>query len=226
MTSAYDGDSGPTRGWPSTEAFQPAWTAATSIVVLVSLAAAVYNLGPLSSLAVFATVSFLVWLCLFVGTSDTSEPGFDLVRWAWGIGAGVTAVAGLATLIGGWSLAVWFVVAISCPRLIVWARLPDTPAGEQSTAKEKQAERISLNVPPVDLDDAALCAMWRDTGRVLARPLSTSTTLRVVEYRAACLDEIERRFPDAITDWLDHGPPLGVNPRTYLPPGLRSRRTS
>lgn len=74
-------------------------------------------------------------------------------------------------------------------------RSPDVPldaAPEWST---------TLTVPS-HLSDHDLCLAWESTGRALSRCTTASARLEVVRVRQACLDELERRQPDAVRAWV------------------------
>jgi hypothetical protein len=66
------------------------------------------------------------------------------------------------------------------------------------------------------LSTPQLCALWRKSAAALAGARTPDDTAEVADLRAALLDELERREPRAMAEWLADpaGEPLG--PSTYL----------
>lgn len=108
-----------------------------------------------------------------------------------------------------------------------WER---TVPGSLATEPQPQgARRRSPDVPldaapdwsttltvPSHLSDHDLCLAWESTGRALSRCSTASARLGVVRVRQACLDELERRQPDAVRAWLLGGADPDSSPARYL----------
>jgi hypothetical protein len=118
------------------------------------------------------------------------------------------AVIGLLAELGPAALVLVLLLAAACEPLR--RRLPGLrPAAD--------------DVPPDPLPELAteeLCRLWRGTSRQLARCGSAGERGRLAELRRACLDELERRDPQAYAGWTaapraaeDPGP-FFARPRT------------
>ena len=69
---------------------------------------------------------------------------------------------------------------------------------------------------PTHLSDHDLCLAWESSSRALRRCTTTSARLEVVRVRQACLDELERRQPDAVRAWVLAGADPESSPARYL----------
>lgn len=69
---------------------------------------------------------------------------------------------------------------------------------------------------PSHLSDEDLCLAWESSGRALRRCRTTDARLTVVRVRQACLDELERRQPDAIRAWVLEADDAETSPASYL----------
>lgn len=73
----------------------------------------------------------------------------------------------------------------------------------------------SLSVPS-HLSDHDLCLAWESSGLALRRCTTTSERLELVRVRQACLDELERRQPEALRAWVLAGADPDSSPARYL----------
>lgn len=69
---------------------------------------------------------------------------------------------------------------------------------------------------PTHLSDHDLCLAWESGGRALHRCATVGERLEVVRVRQACLDELERRRPDAVRAWFLAGADPDTSPARYL----------
>lgn len=69
---------------------------------------------------------------------------------------------------------------------------------------------------PTHLSDHDLCLAWESSSRALRLCTTTSARLEVVRVRQACLDELERRQPDAVRAWVLAGADPESSPARYL----------
>lgn len=69
---------------------------------------------------------------------------------------------------------------------------------------------------PTHLSDQDLCLAWESSSRALRRCTTTGERLEVVRVRQACLDELERRQPDAVRAWVLAGADPDSSPARYL----------
>ena len=89
---------------------------------------------------------------------------------------------------------------------------PAVPPGPLDTAPDWSP---TLTVP-THLSDHDLCLAWESSSRALRQCTSTSARLEVVRVRQACLDELERRQPDAVRAWVLSGADPESSPARYL----------
>jgi len=61
-----------------------------------------------------------------------------------------------------------------------------------------------------------LCALWRKSRAGLHAASTPMAQARVAAARGALLDELERREPEAMADWLQSGALEPDGPSTYL----------
>jgi len=66
------------------------------------------------------------------------------------------------------------------------------------------------------LSDQALCRRWRDSFAALQQARSPVERSRLVDLRARCLDELDRRSPTALAAWLASGAGPSGSPERFL----------
>lgn len=86
------------------------------------------------------------------------------------------------------------------------AHVPLDPAPDWST---------TLTVP-THLSDQDLCLAWESSSRALRTCTTTAARLDVVRIRQACLDELERRQPEAVRAWVLASADPDSSPARYL----------
>ena len=104
-----------------------------------------------------------------------------------------------------------------------------TVPGSLATESELSGRRPVADVPldtapdwsptltvPTYLSDQDLCLAWESSSRALRRCTSADERLEVVRVRQACLDELERRQPDAVRAWVLAGADPDSSPARYL----------
>lgn len=153
-------------------------------------------------------------------------------------GAAIAGVAatGLIVVAGVLGLAVVAVTAVTSPACLRLLRGPlqalSGPA--QPTTYRHEAERIAPSrVGLVDtgtsrrrpapwdpltvygLSDQNLCLAWRVSYTALQRP-TTADHGRLPEFRAAVLDELQSRQPDAFVRWIDAGARAAGDPNPFF----------
>lgn len=69
---------------------------------------------------------------------------------------------------------------------------------------------------PTHLSDHDLCLAWESSSRALRGCTTPSARLEVVRVRQACLDELERRQPEAVRAWVLAGADPDSSPARYL----------
>jgi hypothetical protein len=69
---------------------------------------------------------------------------------------------------------------------------------------------------PTSLTMPQLCALWRKSRAGLRFATSPEALVEVVMAREVLLDELERREPEAMAEWLDAGAVEPEGPSDYL----------
>ena len=69
---------------------------------------------------------------------------------------------------------------------------------------------------PASLPTPELCALWRKSSAGLRAATTSAARVAVVRARAALLDELERREPEAMAQWLATGAREPEGPSVYL----------
>lgn len=87
---------------------------------------------------------------------------------------------------------------------------PASAIGECTHVPSGHRERVMA------LSTMELCQVWRATYWLLRDSRDCTRTLGLVELRAAALDELEQRHPDAVHQWLASGHHAADGPSRYL----------
>ena len=77
-------------------------------------------------------------------------------------------------------------------------------------------DRAPAGAPLARLTTPQLCALWRKSWAGLRMAPTPRARAEVVSARAALLDELERREPQAMADWLTAGAVEPDGPSGYL----------
>lgn len=147
------------------------------------------------------------------------------------------AMAGFLAFLDAAALLVVGLLILSCPGVlhILLRRAPQKPSSptdaavppSPSAAASSQAAPPTQRTPstPVPappplpchgLTDTELCWRWRTTFTALQRSASAVERLRLIETRAALLDEIARRNPVGFSRWLNEGARAASDPARYF----------
>ena len=90
------------------------------------------------------------------------------------------------------------------------------------SARRSRAHRVAPHRVPVEahpfacLTTAQLCALWRKSRAGLHAAPTPAARARVAVARGALLDELERREPEAMAEWLQTGALEPDGPSAYL----------
>jgi hypothetical protein len=106
---------------------------------------------------------------------------------------------------------------------------PDLPGVTRDAAPDTCPQLITVSVEPERfdvLDDASLCRAWRRSFVRMESAASAEVRLGFVEQRAQCLDELERRSPQAFAAWLASGARAASDPLPFLQNPRRRDRYS
>lgn len=139
------------------------------------------------------------------------------------IAAGLSLVAGfvLAETVGVATLAVLMLASATSPFVVKHVtRHGSSTRGDRPTRRPPDTgqQKPDAPVPPPvqGLSDRELCRMWRVTFADLQEASSTEARERIVSIRQACMDELERRNPGAMSAWFASGPRAASSPDRYL----------
>ena len=100
------------------------------------------------------------------------------------------------------------VIVLSLVRRVrLWA-LRRTPRGSGRTAERR--------LPLAGLTTPQLCALWRKSQAGLHAAPTPADRARVAAARGVLLDELERREPEVMADWLQSGAREPEGPSAYL----------
>ncbi len=94
-----------------------------------------------------------------------------------------------------------------------WLRRVLLPSRRTSSGPTAEAERRR---PLAGLSTAQLCALWRKSRAGLRAAPTAAEQARVANARALLLEELERREPEAMADWLQSGAREPEGPSAYL----------
>jgi hypothetical protein len=139
------------------------------------------------------------------------------------IGAVVTGELAVTEGSASLGLLVLLVAVSSAPPVVrrLGARGAGAPA-PVATVVRPEPDRTTprpLDVTLETLTDTELCQLWRGTFWELTRTVvDPDDLLAMVAVRQACLDEMERRNPEAVRAWLDSGARASGGPEKYWPP--------
>jgi hypothetical protein len=80
----------------------------------------------------------------------------------------------------------------------------------------RTATAADLRPPLAGLTTAQLCALWRKSRAGLHAAHSPAARARVAAARGVLLEELERREPEVMADWLQSGAREPEGPSAYL----------
>ena len=104
-------------------------------------------------------------------------------------------------------------------RVRLWTlRRPPRRAGALAlAAPPDRARRSGDRRPPLaGLTTAQLCALWRKSRAGLHAAPTAAERARVAAARGILLEELERREPEVMADWLQSGAREPEGPSAYL----------
>lgn len=219
--------------------YRDGWMLVTAVTATVGIWTALQTWPLVGVLGAFVCVAFVGGSLAEAARPERGRRRIRPVAAVAGLsGVSVVAAAGLMAMSGLLGLLVVALLAITCPQ--AWSalrrrrptkasgpdiaaqspeQLPETGTGTATIA----AARVEDPEPAPDmpeepwlLDDYALCCAWRKSYLVLERPHSPSTHLLVVERRQLYLDELERRNPTGLAEWLASGARAAGDPTRFI----------
>lgn len=151
-----------------------------------------------------------------------------------GTTVGIVAFAGFVAMIGAVTLLGVVLLAVTCPPAVhvLAARAPHaTPSPEDAAPAAATCPSTPLPQPALEpvqkveeLEDSELCWRWRTSFAALQHTPSPAGRLRLIQTRAALLNEMARRNPQGFRRWLNEGARAASDPTRYFPdPGQEPR---
>ncbi|MGH3314603.1 MAG: hypothetical protein ACRDO0_00525 [Nocardioidaceae bacterium] len=219
--------------------YRDGWMLVTAVTATVGVWTALQTWPLLGVLGAFVCVAFVGGSLAEAARPERGRRRLRPIAAVAGLsGLSAVAAAGLMAMSGLLGLLVVAVLAITCPQ--VWSvlrrrrptkaswptiaaqspeQLPETGTGTATIA----AARVEDPEPPSDvpeepwlLDDQALCCAWRRSYVILERPHSPATHLMVAQRRQLYLDELERRNPTGLAEWLASGARAAGDPTRFI----------
>jgi hypothetical protein len=196
-----------------------AWNSVCSALIAVGVIAAVGRFGWTSPATAFLFATFAFWVFALCLVEDLRSRLSQFVEWSLIAPTAVVAMFGLWALAQGWAVVIALAMVACHPQLVSWARLDsaERPTSTRRSPRTRPApEPVSLS-RPARLSDDGLRKTWGASFALLQQTQVPDETARIVEYRDACLDEIERRYPETFAQWLEAGAPNVEEPARQLP---------
>jgi hypothetical protein len=154
-------------------------------------------------------------------------------RTAWFALLGAVAVVAARALGEVWPaglLIALVAAALSTPTVVRWVRQQVRPVEAHPSPAEGPSPSWSggwaagNSKPPEVMSEAELCFTWRRSFQALIESTTPAQRQAVVAVRQACLDELERRNPLALSAWLESGPTPAGGPERFLVLGQQDRK--
>jgi hypothetical protein len=111
---------------------------------------------------------------------------------------------------------------LTTPVVVGWVRkqvgAAEQPASQRVSAHQGWSGGWSADSTKAAqlMSDAELCFTWRRSFQALLDASTPAQRQAVVAVRQACLDELERRNPLALSAWLESGPTPAGGPERFL----------
>lgn len=201
---------------------QRLWWWSTTVVVTVGVLMAP-ALAPEGTILPLCLSGAVIAAAVSGGMASDGVPAHrrlqDAVRNALLTAVGVLAMAAYVVLLGRAALLLVLLAAVTSPPAQGWwrrrfasPRPAVRPVSAVVTAEEPDPS-------PADMSTAQLLAVWRRSCWDLKGATTARARAQVVARRQDCLDELERRHPEAVQAWLTADARAIENPaRFFLPP--------
>ncbi len=200
------------------------WKIAAGLAVALGLICAVVVwgvAGPAASSVAFFLPGFLISLA----AGRSLRPSVRAGCWT---ALGLMGTAGLLAALGWSGAFLLLMLAVTSPLAGILLRTGRAEPGAELAVPEDAAPAdsaapIDLPLPGLmdvdavrNLDDEALCHAWRRSFVRLESSRGPTRRLEVVGLRQLYLDELERRHPAEVQEWLSSGARAAGNPLPFL----------
>lgn len=166
--------------------------------------------------AAYVWVLVRVWHSTFKAGSAMPRKRPPPSRTIWGavlVGVGAVGLVHLEVVLG---LTALVTAILTSPWLLArWRKEGRRIAVAAPSEAPSDGVRSHLDLVLVDLNDSELCRRWQKSFLEL-RLTEPDRRWRVVELRAAYLDEMTRRHPRAVSTWLADGGRAWASPEAYF----------
>lgn len=210
------------------------WKAGSGLLAAIGGAAALGLLSVSIDVLVFLMTAVIVGSIKFsLDLADeclARQSGYRTVPLSACAGTVVVAICGYVAAAGAATVALIAAVAATSPTVVSY--LSDRSSAIASNAADDSTEITAPATPASDpdeqpadhLSDLELCIAWRCSYLSLERATSVRERLRIVQHREGILDELERRGPQQLAEWLQTGARAAGDPSRHFRRG--PRRTS
>jgi hypothetical protein len=226
--------------------YQLIWRLFAGAVTAVGIVLEVLT-HPISTVVALGALSLGVAVCvglgLRVGESDVVVPVHTTVHHVAKAAllsvAGLTALVGLATLGAVTMLFIAAVVVVTSPPFVAKVFNVDVFVERKASVREEIREEGQWRfAPPVEAEQPAsmnvselatadvrsmgtreLVRDWRRSYVALEQASDSATKMALVQARQEFLDELERRNPDGLHEWLESGARAAGDPTKFMSPG-------
>ncbi|MFC0623292.1 hypothetical protein [Kribbella deserti] len=203
------------------------WTTAIATLLLggaaAAVAASIINAGVLFGTTVACTGVLSVNLRPLAQSLSgargalVGKVAVDCVR----AGVGVLGLFGLGLVLGLVVIPLVALAVMTSPHVLSglyhWQhRLTTEAAADADSALDSAGSERERSTSFGLYSDAELCAAWRQSYERLLTAATPAEAEAAAMARQELLDELERRNPDALTDWLLAGAELGSDFKSFL----------
>ncbi|TDU83343.1 hypothetical protein EV138_5807 [Kribbella voronezhensis] len=208
--------------------YRRAWKAAGGLLAAIGVAAALMMLPVSIDAVVFGMTAAIAGSIKFSLDLAADHPArraaYIAVPVAVGAGVIGVAVCGYAATAGVGTVALIAVVVATSPSVVSALSARECGVGPMSAAKDAvdspaparpQSGPVAQQ-PLGDLSDLELCSAWRRSYLALQRATSPTDRLRIVQQRQGFLDELERRGPHQLAEWLHAGARAAGDPAKHF----------
>ena len=196
-----------------------AWRVTVCLLAVIGCLAASLVVPLTVDAVLFVMVAAVVGCIKFTADCADDTPASaslrSAVRLAFTVAAAVLAVCGYAAAAGASALTLLaLVVATSPPVAARWYRPNPRPTPVSRAEPTMVVPTVLDEEGPVD--DLELCRAWRRSYLSLQSAASIDERLRIVARRQSYLDELERRAPQQLAEWLHTGARAAGDPTRFI----------
>ncbi|WP_433169186.1 hypothetical protein [Kribbella sp. CA-247076] len=183
------------------------WKLASMCLGAIGVGAAVVFVPPATVLMIFLVVAGVVGsvhLSVALGVETLSRTlAAEVVKWAVRAGLATLAVCGYVASVGLSAFVLVLLVAAASPPAV------------RRLSQQGFLGGASPATDVTTLSDEELCRLWQRSFSAVRDGQEGARLQSAIEERQRCLDELERRRPEAFARWLDAMPVAAGDPSRY-----------